>query len=86
LTAHVIACQLGRARQPRSDGLVHRRAFRLAFDPRRSQFYCPGTNPRWNRIGHPIGARASSGPYWDLTLHVAAVAQDGHVLVRPFYR
>src|SRR5258708_1216866 len=58
----------------------------VAFDPKRFQFYCPGTHLRWNRVGHPIGARAGSGPYWDLTLHVATVAQDGHVLVRPFYR
>jgi len=54
----------------------HRRAF---------QFYCPGTNLRWNRVGQPIGARAGSGPDWDLPLVPATVAQDGHILFSPFW-
>ncbi len=58
----------------------------VMLDPNRSRFYCPGTNLRWNRAGHPVGARARNGPYWDLTRYAATVAQDGHVLVRPFYR
>src|SRR5713226_9588489 len=58
----------------------------VVLDPNRSRFSCPGTNLRWNRAGHPVGARARSGPYWDRTRYAATVAQDGHVLVRPFYR
>lgn len=51
----------------------------VAFDPKRYQFYCPGTGLRWNRGGRPIGARAGSG----LGRYVATVAQDGHILVQP---
>ncbi len=57
----------------------------LAFDPKAFQFYCPGTNLRWNRVGQPIGARAGSGPDWDLPLVPATVAQDGHILFSPFW-
>jgi hypothetical protein len=56
-----------------------------AFDPKRSQFYCPGTNLRWDRGGHPIGAHAGSGD-WVLRRYAATVAQDGHILVRPLSR
>jgi hypothetical protein len=57
----------------------------LAFDPKAFQFYCPGTSLRWNRVGQPIGARAGSGPDWDLPLVPATVAQDGHILFSPFW-
>jgi hypothetical protein len=57
----------------------------LAFDPKAFQFYCPGTDLRWNRVGLPIGAIARNGPDWDLALVPATVAQDGHVLVSPFW-
>jgi len=57
----------------------------LAFDPKAFQFYCPGTDLRWNRVGQLIGARADSGPDWDLQLVPATVAQDGHVLFSPFW-
>jgi hypothetical protein len=53
-----------------------------AFDAKTSQFYCPGTDLRWDRGGHPIGAHAGSGER-DLGRFVATVAQDGHILVRP---
>lgn len=56
-----------------------------AFDRKRSQFYCPGTNLRWDRGGHPIGAHAGSGD-WDQGRRAATVAQDGHILVRPLSR
>lgn len=57
----------------------------LAFDPKALQFYCPGTNLRWNRVGQPTGARAGSGPDWNLPLVPATVAQDGHILFSPFW-
>jgi hypothetical protein len=52
----------------------------VAFDPKRFQFFCPGTDLRWNRVGRPIGAHAGSSPYGALRLLVATVAQDGHIL------
>lgn len=57
----------------------------LAFDPKAFQFYCPGTNLRWNRVGQLLGARTGSGPDWDLPLVPATVAQEGHVLFSPFW-
>jgi hypothetical protein len=54
----------------------------VAFDPKRFQFYCPGTGLRWNRAGQPIGAHAGSRD-WAMGLHIATVAQDGHVLFSP---
>lgn len=57
----------------------------VAFDPKASQFYSPGTGLRWDRTGQPIGAHAGQGPDWALQLHVATVAQDGHILFSPFF-
>jgi hypothetical protein len=57
----------------------------LAFDPKAFQFYCPGTDLRWNRVGQPIAARTGSGPDWNLPLVPATVAQDGHILFSPFW-
>jgi len=58
----------------------------VAFDPKAFQFFCPGTDLRWNRVGQPLGAHAGGGPDWALPLQVATVAQDGHVLFSPFFR
>jgi hypothetical protein len=58
---------------------------RVAFDPKAFQFFCPGTDLRWNRVGQPVGAHAGGGPDWALPLHVATVAQEGHVLFSPFW-
>lgn len=55
----------------------------VAFAPERSQFYCPGTSLRWNRVGQPVGAHAGGGSVWSLGLHIATVAHDGHVLFSP---
>jgi hypothetical protein len=57
----------------------------LTFDPKAFQFYCPGTDLRWDRVGQPIGALARRGPDWALGLVPATVAQDGHVLFSPFW-
>jgi hypothetical protein len=57
----------------------------VAFDRQTFQFFCPGTDLRWNRVGEPLGAHAGSGPDWALPLHVATVAQDGHILFSPFF-
>jgi hypothetical protein len=57
----------------------------LAFDARAFQFFCPGTDLRWNRVGQPIGARARAGQDLHLPLAPATVAQDGHVLFSPFW-
>jgi hypothetical protein len=57
----------------------------LAFDARAFQFYCPGTDLRWSRVGQPIGARARPGQDLHLPLAPATVAQDGHVLFSPFW-
>ena len=58
----------------------------VALDPKAFQFFCPGTDLRWNRVGQPLGAHAGGGPDWALPLQVATVAQDGHVLFSPFFR
>lgn len=55
----------------------------VAFDPKAFQFFCPGTDLRWDRVGQPIGAHADGGSVWALGLHVATVAHDGHVLFSP---
>jgi hypothetical protein len=57
----------------------------IAFDRKAFQFYCPGTDLRWNRTGQPLGAHARSGPDWALQLHVATLAHDGHILYCPFF-
>ena len=57
----------------------------VAFDRERFQFYCPGTRLRWNRIGQPLRAHARQASDWALGLHVATVAQDGHVLFNQFF-
>ena len=57
----------------------------VAFDRKTFQFFCPGTDLRWNRVGEPLGAHAGNGPDWALPLHVATVAQDGHILFSPFF-
>ncbi|HEX9311295.1 MAG TPA: hypothetical protein VGA30_00520, partial [Actinomycetota bacterium] len=57
----------------------------VAFDPKAFQFFCPSTDWRWDRVGQPLGANAGGGPEWALPLHVATVAQDGHVLFSPFF-
>ncbi len=54
-----------------------------AFDPKAFQFFCPGTGLRWNRLGQPLGAHVGGGPDWAMGLHIATVAQDGHVLFSP---
>lgn len=55
----------------------------LAFERKPFQFFCPGTDLRWNRVGQPIGAHAGSGG--DLSLVPATVAQDGHILFGSFW-
>jgi hypothetical protein len=57
----------------------------VEFDRKAFQFYCPGTNLRWNRTGQPLGAHARSGQDWALELHVATVAHDGHILYDPSF-
>jgi hypothetical protein len=57
----------------------------VAFDHGASQFFCPGTDLRWDRVGQPLGVHAGDGPDWALPLHVATVAQDGHILFSPFF-
>jgi hypothetical protein len=52
----------------------------LAFDPNTSQFRCPGTNLRWDRLGQPLGSHSGSAD-WALGIRMATVAQDGHMLV-----
>jgi hypothetical protein len=55
----------------------------VAFDSKAFQFFCSGTNLRWNRVGQPLGAHEGGGPDWAMGLHIATVAQDGHVLFGP---
>jgi hypothetical protein len=57
----------------------------MAFNRKTFQFFCPGTNLRWNRTGQPVGAHAHGGPDWELPLHIATVAHDGHILFSPFF-
>lgn len=79
---------------PRAFYVIHRRfqeptqpylKCTLAFDPRAFQFYCPGTDLRWNRVGQPLGAHPPPGLDWSLLLRPTTVAQDGHVLFCPFF-
>jgi hypothetical protein len=57
----------------------------VAFDPAAFQFFCPGTELRWDRVGQPLGVHAGTSPDWVLGLRVATVAQDGHILFSPFF-
>jgi hypothetical protein len=57
----------------------------MAFHRPTFQFFCPGTNLRWNRIGQPLVAHPGSGQVLALPLRVATVAQDGHILFSPFF-
>lgn len=57
----------------------------LAFDASAFQFYCPGTDLRWNRVGQPLGAHPPPGLDWRLQLRSTTVAQDGHVLFNPLF-
>lgn len=58
----------------------------LRFDTTDDQFYCPGSNRRWDRVGRRISRTPSPPPQWpgaehSLNLGFAKVAWDGHVLV-----
>ncbi|HEX9521125.1 MAG TPA: hypothetical protein VF940_33720 [Streptosporangiaceae bacterium] len=57
----------------------------VVFDARANQFSCPGTGLRWDRDGLPLGPHANGGPDSALPLHIATIAQDGHVLFTPFF-
>jgi hypothetical protein len=57
---------------------------KMAFDRRAFQFFCPGTDRRWDRVGQPLGPHAGSQA-WALNLVPATVADDGHVLFSPFF-
>jgi hypothetical protein len=57
---------------------------KMAFDRQAFQFFCPGTDLRWDRVGRPIGPRAGSQD-WMLPLIPATVAHDGHILFSPFF-
>ena len=59
--------------------------YRVEFDLKAFQFYCPGTDLPWDRLGQPIGEHEGRNSDWALGLHVATVAQDGHVLFTPFF-
>jgi hypothetical protein len=65
-----------------------KRSCRLTYDPNAQVFSCPSTTLRWNRDGTLVASpdsNAGHAPDWDLGLHVATVAQDGHVLYSPFF-
>src|SRR6266704_188848 len=55
----------------------------VAFDRATSQFYCPGTNLRWNLVGRQVSPRAAPSHARDLFPRFAAVSTDGHVLFGP---
>lgn len=57
---------------------------KMALDRQAFQFFCPGTELRWDRVGRPIGPHASSQD-WMLPLVPATVAHDGHILFSPFF-
>jgi hypothetical protein len=57
----------------------------VSYNPATSQFYCPGTNLRWNRKGQPIGAHAGDGRQWQLQPRLAAVSTNGHVMYGPSF-
>jgi hypothetical protein len=57
---------------------------KTAFDRRALQFYCPGTDLRWDRVGQPTGPHAGN-PDWALPLVPATVTHDGHILFSPFF-
>ena len=60
----------------------------LTYEPNAQLFSCPGTALRWNRDGALVASpdsNAGHAPDWDLGLHIATVAHDGHVLYSPFF-
>jgi hypothetical protein len=65
-----------------------RRTCALVYRPSSRRFACPDTSLEWNRDGSPFvspESNAGHAPGWALGLHIATVAQDGHVLYAPFF-
>ncbi len=56
--------------------------------PASASLLYPRDTLQWNRDGTPVAAPEANAGYasnWALGLHVATVAQDGHVLYSPFF-
>ena len=59
----------------------------LTYDPSSKQFTMPGDGMQWNLVGVPEPAsNLADASDWSLGLHIATVAQDGHVLYNAVLR
>lgn len=55
---------------------------KVAFDRKDLQFFCPGTDLRWDRTGEAIAAHAGSAN-WELFALRVTKAEDGNLLITP---
>ncbi len=60
----------------------------ITYNSSTKQFTCAATSLRWNRNGQLLlspNSNAGTAGDWNLGLHIATIAQDGHVLYNPSF-
>jgi hypothetical protein len=55
---------------------------KVSFDAKDAQFFCPGTDLRWDETGEPIAAHAGN-ENWTLGALPVTHTQDGNLLIEP---